>query len=1007
MKTLLYPFCRSITVGWGYEEDVDFMLTLYDTFADSPEHTDILFRVLSTEAWEPYFRKSLQDEFIKYINENPNVTAEQKEKLLGTINNSKWDTLERDDEELESFYEQAHGIPYGTSDSPILPAEKERRQYLIDTQRYETRIQNDEREQRENAKKNTTPSFASEYEKNWFIAAAAANGWTLESDVEFFGELYDRLGNDPDAKNLFVDIVNIPVFDLEAQKKLKPLLAATVKNHAPKESGSSASALDKKMKDWLKIDPTQEMLDETYKEVFGADREEQRLAYDADYKFSKKEFLQKAFDNGWEGKSEQADLEILYNFARDNANRNLGDLLKRIMETDVSTYEGRREMADDINNTLKENLPTMLPGGLITKSNCKDALHLHSIADKDGLAEENHKYFEETLPRARKERKEEAEFKALRNKMSNKGWSGNNDKSFAQFVFKTRKFIENSEKFSDNEEIKNALDEAENSKANGKHSNYLKGEVFNKLITALEKNNVTADDYFTKNLQFYAIDFKEKNEKAYLKDKAKYLEDKAREEFKQKQLEEEQRKRELEEKKREEKRKQLEEKIRLQKEEELKGIQYEVENDDEDFFIEGGAVSEYGKVTIKPTDIDSTAIYDEDFIIEGEEPESSGDESEPEINTEEKTEKKPEEKPENNTIKQPQEPKAESHEQKSEIDIDSRITEINLLRDIKKQLDTTHRFGFSHEDSRAIINLRASLQRLIDAKVKHITEGEHPDVLSATEDVYLDSRAYLKKIRDDARVKPGNRKWKPTSNMGRERYGGAQALEDLTGRALGFEEMGEMFPDTPEESDTTAPEEIERRDSLADIEFYSPVQNADKHMDKYLESKKAVSALQDELSASIELLEEQNGEIDKNDKNAINSPRHKQQVIPLVAKVVAAQCAADWERKYIENGGKPLSQNAFNSFTEKITATLPQHKAFMAYVNDPDLSATDLIEKTIKDNGKSIYAGMVNAQGKMNLTQKNIRSAKPKAKTYDEPTINADKPDEIKRANTISFKKRP
>ncbi|MBO6140529.1 MAG: hypothetical protein J6O40_01940, partial [Ruminococcus sp.] len=327
-------------------------------------------------------------------------------------------------------------------------------------------------------------------------------------------------------------------------------MAATVKNHAPKESGSSASALDEKNKDWLKIDLTQEMLDETYKEVFGADREEQRINYDADYKFSKKEFLQKAFDNGWEGKSEQADLEILYNFARDNANRNLGDLLKRIMETDVSTYEGRRKMADDINNTLKENLPTMLPGGLITKSNCKDALHLHSIADKDGLAEEDHKYFEETLPRARKERKEEAEFKALRNKMFGNGWSGNNDKSFAQFIFKTRKFIENNEKFSDNEEIKNALDEAENSKATGKHSDYQKGEVFNKLITTLEKNNVTADDYFTKNLQFYAIDFKEKNEKAYLKDKAKYLEDKAREEFKQKQLEEEQRKRELEEKKR-------------------------------------------------------------------------------------------------------------------------------------------------------------------------------------------------------------------------------------------------------------------------------------------------------------------------------------------------------------------------------------------------------------------------------------------------------------------------
>ncbi|MBQ6675442.1 MAG: hypothetical protein IJM75_04865, partial [Ruminococcus sp.] len=403
-------FARAaVTVGWGYEEDIDFMLTLYDTFADSPEHTGILFRVLSTEAWAPYFRKSLQDEFIKYINENPNVTAEQKEKLLKTINDTKWDSIERDDEELESFYEQAHGIPYGTSDSLILPAEKERRQYLIDTQRYETRIQNDEREQRENTKKNTTPSFASEYEKNWFLAVAAANGWSLESDMEFFGALYDELGKDPDSKNIFIDIVNIPVFDLEEQKKLKPLLAATVKNHIPKEKSGTASPFNDKMKEWLKLDTTQEILDELYAEVFGADREEQRIDYDADYKFSKKEFLQKAFDNGWEGKSEQADLEILYNFARDNANRNLGDLLKRIMETDVSTYEGRREMADDINNTLKENLPTMLPGGLITKSNCKDALHLHSIADKDGLAEEDHKYFEETLPRARKERKEEAE----------------------------------------------------------------------------------------------------------------------------------------------------------------------------------------------------------------------------------------------------------------------------------------------------------------------------------------------------------------------------------------------------------------------------------------------------------------------------------------------------------------------------------------------------------------------------------------------------------------------
>ena len=987
-------FARAaVTVGWGYEEDVDFMLTLYDTFADSPEHTGILFRVLSTEAWDPYFRKSLQDEFIKYINENPNVTAEQKEKLLGTINNSKWDTLERDDEELESFYEQAHGIPYGSSDSLILPAEKERRQYLTDLERYNTRIQNDEKEQRKNAKKNKADSFANNYTREQFLELAILNGWVLESDMELFGPLYDELSEDPAAKGVLIDIVNIPVFDLEEQKKLKPLLAASIKLHAPKAEGTTASSFDEKTKEWLKIDPTQEMLDDAYQEINGVDREEQRIDYDADYSFSKKDFLKKAFDNGWEKKSDQADLEILYNYAKDNANSNLGDLLKRIMENDVSTYEGRRKMADDINKTLKEKLPTILPGGIITKSNCKDALHLHSIADKDGLAEENRGYFDEILPRARKERKEEAEFKALRNKMINRGWSGNNDKSFAQFVFKTRKFIENNEKYSDNEEIINALDEAENSKVNGKHSNYQKGEAFNKLVTVLENNNVTADDYFMKNIQFYAIDFKEKNEKAYLKDKAKYLEDKAREELKQKKLEEEQRKRELEEKKREEQIKLREEKIKLQKEEELKGRQYEVENDDEDFYIEGGAVTEYGKVTIKPTDTESTEIDDEDFFIEDEEslsPESEI-EGEPQIIVEEK--------PENNNTKQTQEPKAESHEQKSNIDIDGRLTEIRLLRDIKKQLDTKHRYGFSHEDSQAIINLRSSLQKLIDAKVKHITEPDHPDVLSATGGVYLDSRAYLKKIRDDARVKPGNRKWKPTSNMGRERYGGAQALEDLTGRALGFEEMGEMFPDTPETSDTTAPEEIERRDSLAEIEFYSPVQNADKHMDKYLESKKAVSALQDELDASNEMLEEQNGEVDKNDKNAINSPKHKQQVIPLVAKVVAAQCAADWERKYIENGGKPLSQNAFNNFTEKITATLPQHKAFMAYVNDPDLSATDLLEKTIKDNGKSIYAGMIstNKSASLKNTVKQPRGGKAKI-TEDIVTKNTE---QIKRSNSF------
>ena len=203
-------FARAaVTVGWGYEEDVAFMLALYDTFADSPEHADILFRVLSTEAWEPYYRKSLQDEFIKYINENPNVTAEQKETLLKTINDTKWDSIERDDEELESFYEQAHGIPYGTSDSQILPAEKERRQYLTDLERYNTRIQNDEKEQRKNAKKNKADSFANNYTREQFLELAILNGWVLESDMELFGPLYDELSEDPAAKGVLIDIVNI------------------------------------------------------------------------------------------------------------------------------------------------------------------------------------------------------------------------------------------------------------------------------------------------------------------------------------------------------------------------------------------------------------------------------------------------------------------------------------------------------------------------------------------------------------------------------------------------------------------------------------------------------------------------------------------------------------------------------------------------------------------------------------------------------------------------------
>lgn len=79
---------------------------------------------------------------------------------------------------------------------------------------------------------------------------------------------------------------------------------------------------------------------------------------------------------------------------------------------------------------------------------------------------------------------------------------------------------------------------------------------------------------------------------------------------------------------------------------------------------------------------------------------------------------------------------------------------------------------------------------MINVREMHLREAadEQPDILEAAERVYLASRAYIKKLREEAHVADTNRKWKPTSKMGRKRYDGAQLLENITGKALGFED---------------------------------------------------------------------------------------------------------------------------------------------------------------------------------------------------------------------------
>lgn len=980
---------RAAELGWVFDDDQYFLGTLYDTFADDPENVNVLMSFTRSDAWSDFGRKLCINGLEKGLS-SESITDEQREKINEALNRNDWKNTEFDDDALSDIFEDRYGVRYESFEGVIDPFNRPYNKILTDARVYKTLIDADIAEQKELARKN---SFANDYTKNDFIEGYRRKGWIADADDDFFGTVYDELSEVPDGKALLIDMMNIPAWDVATQKKLKNMFANRTKEHI-KQKGGNVDAFQQVGEKWIADEPDQEKIDQLYQYLYEKDRNEQIKGFDENYSFSKDEFLNKAFENGWELPSDKKLLGTLYDYTYENHNIELGELLKVIMETDVGTYDARREMCDAINKMIDDYVPKIIKGGFFTDTYCKLAKALHVAAEEDMFAVNDHEYFDVKLPASRQKRIDEAQFKEFRGKIAANGWNGSFDKSFAKFLFGAKKFISGNEKYANNEELVNAIEKAEKSDPSGRFSNYNKGEVFNELVDVFEKQGLMNDPEFDDTKSF-GIEFSENLEKAYNESKKEYLKEKEK-------LEREQREKEEEERSIEEQRKKLEES-------QIK--RYTVKNDiDDDFIVEGDEVIEYlndsyddfyvendpltengssvksEESTGKKTDDAQNSEVKNEGVIPPAEAENKDAPEKPEIKNEEKA---PQTETKNNNVSD----KA-AEEKKLDDRINANGTEIKVLIDIKKQLDTTHRFGVGHEDSQAIINLRKSLQDLIDIRQKHLTRiaDEQPDILEATERVYLASRAYIKKIREEAHVADTNRKWKPTSKMGRERYGGAQVLEDITGRALGFEAMGELFPDA---ADTAEPEIVQRTGSLVEIADYDPRQKGGVHANKYLE--KTMDNIRSEFENSKNLPDAQGA----NDKPAINSTEHKKDVVKrLISKAVAAHSAAEWEKNYIENGGKPLSQAAFNEFTDKIARTLPNHKAFKAYVKD--LSATELLERALQDDGKSLYAGVISSNQKVKK-QNNVKPPRTvKSKTTDDLTNANVLSEQIKRVNTIN-----
>lgn len=954
-------------LGWIAEDDKYVLGTLYDTFADDPENVKILMSFTRSEAWNDFGRGLCIRDLEKDLS-SPSITDEQREKINEALNRNDWKNIELDDDALSDIFEERYGVRYESFNGRLEPFRQPYNKILKDTQKYNTLIEADIEEQKELAKKD---SFANDYTKESFIDKYRHKGWIADADDEFFGAVYDELSEVPEGKALLTDMINIPAWDVKTQKNLKNLYTKEA-GRLIKDKGGNTAAFIEDEKKWIADEPDQEKIDKLYEYLYEIDRNEQIKQFNENYSFSKEDFLKKALENGWERPNDRKLLGNLYDYTNESHSLELGELLKIIMETSVDTYDARKEMSDAINQMIGNYVPKIIKGGFFTDTYCKLAKALHVAAEEDKFAVNDHEYFDVKLPASRQKRIDEAQFKEFRGKIAANGWNGSFDKSFAKFLFGAKKFISGNEKYANNEELVNAIEKAEKSRPVGEFNDYKKGEIFNELADVFEKHGLIDDPEFS-DVKSYGADYIENSEKDYNKSKARYLEEKGR-------LEREQRKKEEEERRIEEQRKKWEESHKKQ---------YVVKNDDDDdFIVEGDEVIEY-----------LNDSYD-DFYIEDDPLTENGSSGMPEESTGKKTDdaQKPEIKNEEKAPQTETKNKKVSAIDAEEKILDDRINangvEIKVLIDIKKQLDTTHRFGVGHDDSQAIIDLRKALTDLINVRETHLKEiaDEQPDILEATERVYLASRAYIKKIREEAHVADTNRKWKPTSKMGRKRYGGAQVLEDITGRALGFEAMGELFPDAV---DTAEPEIVQRTGSLVEIADYDPRQKGGVHANKYLE--KTMDNIRSEFENSKNPPDAQGA----NDKPAINSPEHKNDVVKrLISKAVAAHSAAEWEKNYIENGGKPLSQAAFNEFTEKIAQTVPNHKAFKAYVKD--LSATELLERALQDDGKSLYAGMISSNQKVKK-QNNVKPPRTvKSKTTDDLTNANVLSEQIKRVNTIN-----
>ena len=958
---------RAAELGWVFDEDRYFLGTLYDTFADDPENVKILMSFTRSDAWSDFGRSLCIRDLEKDLS-SQSITDEQREKINEALNRNNWKNTEFDDDALSDVFEDRYGVRYESFEGVLDPFKRPYNKILKDTQKYNTLIEADIEEQKELAKKN---SFANDYTKESFIDKYRHKGWIADADDEFFGAVYDELSEVPEGKALLTDMINIPAWDVKTQKNLKNLYTKEA-GRLIKNKGGNAAAFIENGEKWIADEPDQEKIDELYEYLYEIDRNEQIKQFNENYSFSKEDFLKKALENGWERPNDRKLLGNLYDYTNESHSLGLGELLKIIMETDVDTYDARKEMSDAINQMIGNYVPTIIEGGLFTNEHCKKAQALLMAAEKDSFAVNDPNFFDVELPKKRQKRIDEAQLKELSGKMFANAWQDPIDQSFFKFLFSAKKFISGNEKYADNEEIIKAIEKAEKSRPAGEFNYYNKGEVFNELVDVFEKQGLMNDPEFddTKGI---GIDYSEKLDKNYHRSNDNYLEQKER-------LAREQREQEEEERRIEEQRKKWEES-------QIK--RYTVKNDiDDDFIVEGDEVIEYLNDSY------------EDFYGENDPLTENGSSGKPEESTGKKTDdaQNSEVKNEEKVPQAQTKSKNESAEESNDNTIYNRINangvEIKVLIDIKKQLDTTHRFGVGHDDSQAIIDLRKALTDLINVRETHLKEiaDEQPDILEATERVYLASRAYIKKIREEAHVADTNRKWKPTSKMGRKRYGGAQVLEDITGRTLGFEAMGELFPDA---ANTAEPEIVQRTDSLVEIADYDPRQKGVVHANKYLE--KTMDNIRSEFENSKNLPDAQGA----NDKPAINSTEHKKDVVKrLISKAVAAHSAAEWEKNYIENGGKPLSQAAFNEFTDKIARTLPNHKAFKAYVKD--LSATELLERALQDDGKSLYAGIISSNQKVKK-QNNVKPPRTvKSKTTDDLTNANVLSEQIKRVNTIN-----